>query len=413
MANTPSQKVSSRALGFDSAMITSLFEVLDWVKFWHLEYCKKFRLLIDQKSILVYLCEVAILQEDQSGVSFRYPYMYYYFVARYFRDHITEDEIRNYIKRMSQRLHHTESANIIIFLCYLSKDPYILTMLLEASRALFADYSECDLLGDTKFISALMPDVPHVVLETKDTGENHRELLSEEDDLSENTNDGFQNILDEDKTDKELQEILQVNVAFKTTQILGQLLRNFTGSLKGEQKFDLAQECYSLGLRVLSFALSNIKENQHEMVEAIGEILVSKHPRWPYERLNEEVKYFMFEVMESLAFVIIRHTSDSVGLERLLLTYDDLLAFNKNISYRFIDLLVRLENFRGFPKNETLELFREVRKDRFSAQLLRHMVWYYFYIYPAKHDLRQSVCDKLGIQIQPAIKFQPKKLIRG
>ena len=168
-----------------------------------------------------------------------------------------------------------------------------------------------------------------------------------------------------------------------------------------------------MGLRVLSFALENIEENKNEMVEAVGEILSSKHPKWPYERLNEEVKYLVFSVLEGLAFVLIRHTSDSVGLERLSLTYNDVLKASQNISYRFIDLSVRLENFKGFPKNETFELFKDVRKNRFSVQLVRHLVWYYFYIFPAKHDLLQSVCDKLGIQISPALKPQSPKLLKG
>ena len=203
---------------------------------WHMEYCQKYKLLIDQKRILDYLCAVEILQESQVGVSFRYPYMYYYFVARYFRDHITEDEIRKHIQHLSERLHHTESANIIIFLCYLSKDPFILSMLLDASKKLFTSYHECDLIHDTKSISNSIPDLPRIVLEEKDIEENRKKILLEQDEIDGNQDDSPETKIGEEKADKDLQEILQVNVAFKTIQILGQLLRNFPGSLKRGSK---------------------------------------------------------------------------------------------------------------------------------------------------------------------------------
>lgn len=380
---------------------------------WHTEYCNTYKLTVNQEDILNYLSEVAILLVDSGGISFRYPYMYFYFVARYFRDHITENKIRQHIQRMSGRLHHTESANIIIFLCYLSKDPFILTNLLETSKRLFASYQECNLLTDTKSISRLIPDVPRIVLEDKDVDENHRTILEEEDSLGDHIDYESKELADDGMTDGDLQEILQINVAFKTIQILGQLLRNFPGSLKGDQKFALAQECYSLGLRVLNFAIKNIQNSQQDMIENIGKILRSKHPKWPYEKLNEEVKYLMFSVLEGLAFVMVRHTSDSVGLERLSLTYKDILKSSNNVSYRFIDLSVQLENFKGFPKNDALDLYKIVYKNGFSAQLLRHLVWHYFYIYPSKHDLRESVCGKLGIQINPVLKPQPSKMLKG
>ncbi len=381
---------------------------------WHVKYCDTYKLTINQEDILNYLGEVGILQVDNSGISFRYPYIYFYFVARYFRDHITEKEIHQHIRKMSGRLHHTESANIIIFLCYLSKDPFILKNLLETSKRLFAAYPECDLVTDTKSISGLIPDVPRIVLEDKDADENHRTILEEEDNYTESKDGGDEEVVvDDGRSDEELEEMLQINVAFKTIQILGQLLRNFPGSLKGNQKFELAQECYSLGLRVMKFAVKNIQNSQQDMVTHIGGILKSKHPKWLYEKLNDEVKYLMFSVLEGLAFVIIRHTSDSVGLERLSLTYQDVLNSSINVSYRFIDLSVRLENSKGFPKNETLDLYKKVYKNRFSAQLLRHLVWHYFYIYPSKRELRESICKKLEIQIQPLLKPNIPKMLKG
>jgi hypothetical protein len=38
------------------------------------------------------------------------------------------------------------------------------------------------------------------------------------------------------KYDRQLQDVVKLNIAFKTLQILGQVLRNFPGSLEGVLK---------------------------------------------------------------------------------------------------------------------------------------------------------------------------------
>jgi hypothetical protein len=107
--------------------------------------------------------------------------------------------------------------------------------------------------------------------------------------------------------------------------------------------------------------------------------------------------------------VVVKHVSDSVGLELLNLTYRDLLQTTQNVSYRFIDLSVRLESFEDFHKNDTLELSRLVRKNPYASRLLQHLVWHYFYIYPAPLELKKSICDRLGIQLRQKLQYLPKK----
>jgi hypothetical protein len=217
----------------------------------------------------------------------------------------------------------------------------------------------------------------------------------------------------EEKLDRELEDILQLNVAFKTIQILGQLLRNFSGSLVGEQKLALARECYSLGLRVTKFLLQTIETNREDMVQNLAEFLNSRNPKWPYERLNDEVKFLLFSIMEGLTFVLVKHVSDSVGLELLTLTYKELLQTTENTSYRFIDLSVHLDNFKTFPENEARELHKLIRKNRFAVTLFRHLLWYYLNLFPVPYDLRQSISERFEIQYALNQKPQLPKLLKG
>ena len=72
---------------------------------------------------------------------------------------------------------------------------------------------------------------------------------------------------DDDELDAEEEEkavvsdFFKLNSAFKTVEIIGQILRNYAGSLKGDQKVDLASDCFGLALRTLSFVYNFIERN--------------------------------------------------------------------------------------------------------------------------------------------------------
>lgn len=379
---------------------------------WHRRHCEDYGVHLDFDRMLSDLCEACVLSSTQDAVGFRYPYLYYYFVARYFSEHIQEPAIREHVESMSKRLHHAQSANILMFLTYLSKDPFILGSILRASRSLFSSYVECDLVRDTDFLSALMMKLPQLVLESSDPAESRRKLLARRDELEAADAPGQLSDAWDDQPPglhEDLEEHLQINVAFKTIQILGQILRNFPGSLKGQRKLELAGECYSLGLRVIRFMFESMESLDEDLVHFIADFLRSRNPRWSDDQLSSHTKNFLSTLADALAFIVVKQVSDSVGDQKLSITFRDLLGERDTISYRFIDLSVQLDYYHGFPESHVFKLYKRVGRNPFAAYLLRHLVWYYFYIYPADYSLRQSVCTKLDIKLLPAVHDQRVK----
>ncbi len=84
------------------------------------------------------------------------------------------------------------------------------------------------------------------------------------------------------------------------------------------------------------------------------------------------------------------------------MTFDDLLGEGDNISYRFIDLSIRLDYFRSFPEKQVLQLHKNTWRNLFATQFLRRLVWYHFYINDVGYRIRQRICAKLGIKLLPA-----------
>jgi hypothetical protein len=399
--------LSELAFHFYSERITSISE--NNLRLWHHLYCDKYKLIINLDKIIEGLVEVSILKAETIGLSFRYPYIYYYFVGRYIRDHINESEVRNLIQRISERLHQTDSANIVIFLCHLSKDPFIFDTLLSKSRNLFNKYPEFDLKTDTEFLSNMLSDIPSFIL-TEENPENNRVKELEKKDQAEEkecVEDREGEYDTTDKSDFDLEEFMQINVAIKNVQILGQLLKNFPGSWQGNQKFILVQECYSLGFRVLKFIFTSVDENKEGVVQRLAELLKIHNPQWDSEKIFQSIRIHIFGLLEGMTYGIIKYVADSVGHDSFSLTFEELLnKYPQNISYKFIDLSVKMDYYKDFPKTQIFDLARTVHKNNFATFLLQYCVWYYFYIYKTDYFLRQSVCSKLGIKL-------PQKLTSG
>ncbi len=383
---------------------------------WHNVYCTDYSVRLDFSEILEYFINASVIIREDEKLSFRYSYLYYYFVGRYFRDHIGEQVIRDYILKMTTRLYQNESANILLFLCYLSKDPYILETIISTSKSLFSTNAEFNIITDTDFLYQAFESLPKVILNSNAPKENRRALLDQKDMMSADE----PMLVDQDKEDfvddnEDINQFLQINAAMKTVHIIGQILRNFHGSLKGKQKLELAQECYSLGMRVLKFIFTLVEENIDEILEVISEALPSIKPKLSQREIDEESRRILFMLMEGFTFAIIRHISDSLGHDKLALTFDEIIKSNNHISYRFIDLSVRLDYFfNNFPEAEVIELYKCTKKMSFPQSLLRHLVWYHFYIYPSKYQTRDRMCKKLGIELQlPKIYDERARLIKS
>jgi hypothetical protein len=186
----------------------------------------------------------------------------------YFRDNINKIEIQESISGLSRRLHHEESANIMIFLCHLSKDERVLGAMLEAAKGLFADSPHYDINKQNEFLNRVNEELPKLALDDASPTENRQRLLEQQDARRRIADaDKKEEPAELDEPDDEINELAQINAAIKTIRILGQVLRNFSGSLKGDPKRQLVEACYGLGLRVLGRIFNMVEESLPDLAK--------------------------------------------------------------------------------------------------------------------------------------------------
>ena len=154
---------------------------------------------------------------------------------------------------LSNRLYQTESANIYIFLSHHSKSKFIIKQILERARELFKDEGIIEFNSDIKFINDLIEKKVDNIDFKKE--ENFLEIeINEIDDSSIE----IENPEENNELNEEIDSISKVNKAFKTIEILGYIIKNRYASLAGDDKSDLVEEMYKLGLRSLTFLFKTL-----------------------------------------------------------------------------------------------------------------------------------------------------------
>jgi hypothetical protein len=378
---------------------------LEEMRDWHKKYTAEYRLTFDFDDLLGELVEAEVMDNRHGEYKFRYKYLYYFFVGRYFRDHINEDTIQSRIDDLSRRLYHEESANIMIFLCHLSKDDRVLNAMLAAARNLFTETARFDVSKNSEFFNKLNVDLPKIMLAARDPRENQNKALESRDEQNGRHTGSIAHMCAASECADELTPQLAHNAAFKTIQILGQVLRNFTGSLRGDPKRQLVEECYGLGLRVLGDIFDNAEKSMPQWVEGLSEYIKSRGKKVDEAKIQTSINRFIYNILQAVTCGVIKHVSDSVGTEKAEQTLNEVAKGNDNATVQVIDMAVKLDHYKDFPKVKIEALIKEFAKNNFALAVVRRIVWQHFYLFTTDYALKQQICQKLGITVEQQTKL--------
>ncbi|CAK7010808.1 metallophosphoesterase [Tissierella sp.] len=363
-------------------------------------YNEKYTMKLSSEILKDKYIDSEIISADADKYKFRYKYIYYYFVAKYIKEEINSEIIKEHITNMTGKLYNEDYANIILFLCHLTKENYVINEILNNAKQIFKDFEPYDLNEHKVFIKSMYSRVSELVYPNSEPEENRRALLESKDEIATSNEE-----LDKDdyeESDEEIEDInnmMELNRAYKTIQILGQIVKNFPGSLIGSIKHDIILECYHLGLRTLNVFMSIINENIKDMIEELKMRYKEKNLDKPYDEqaVEEDAKYFILRISEAITISIIKKISESVNNNKLSETYKEIILKNNTISFKIIDISIKLDFLRDVPESEIIRLNEELKNNYFTQNILRHLVFINFYLYRHEHRVKQRICSKLGI----------------
>lgn len=369
----------------------SIQDINNFVKY----YKNKFVFPIKQEVVLRRLNPIISL-DSFSNYSFSYPYIYYFFISKYFADNIKKDEIWKEIENIMQNLHVDENAYIAIFLVHHTKDIKILDELELNAMVLYDKYKPALLTkDDVKFFDEQIDIIVKASLPPSNaTPEKTRHDILESQDKEEEK---------EIKMDEPLELEKDLRRAIRTAEVIGAILKNRGGSLKKTKAEELFEEAMNIHLRILSSFFEIIKDgNAQKMIveiisKALKEIISEKRKILSKNELDKIARRIFWNLNFFFVYGVINKIAHSLGSDKLVEVIEK--VHNKlNTPASF---LVKEKILMWYLKNLKIdEILKRIDQEDFSEiakKVLRFMVVEYNALHPINFKDKQKLENKLKI----------------
>jgi hypothetical protein len=383
------------------------------------EYTRKFDYTPLFPAILSDLVGARALELRDGLYAFKYQHYYYYFIAKYFdrtlrrSDSPEATDLRNRLSYMADRLHNEEFANILLFYLYLTQDWSLIKQILKNADRIFAGTPLADFERDVEFVNAIYKEPAKLLIEDQDV-ERHRDeyrrKLDEVDDLEDNA--PTLTLDPKAAYDDAFSDLHKMNIASKTLQVLGQVLRSSASTLEGDQKLRIADGCYSLGLRTLRTILRIAEGNVDTLRVYISALIreraavIAKDQSLTEGQIARRTDQGVIWLTHIWAYGMIRKISYSVGHSQLGETYDKVLALSPgNAAVRMVDLAVKLEHMATVPEYEIFSLRDKVVGNLFTYQVLRQLIADFFYLHRVEFRTLQRLGGLFKIEGVASVEF--------
>lgn len=388
----------------DVKAITNL-EFKDFHKFFESKYEES----INFENYRDKLLRSALIFKEFDVYKFKYPYVYYYFVAKYLADNIershTREEIKNHIQSMIKNLYNDEYANILMFLIHLSKNEYILNEVLESAKNSFDDMQEISLETEVTALNDLIKSLPDLIIEERTDVKQNRTEMHEQHDKVERSRKMIE--IDEEAANDNFEAIDQLNAfnqSFKTIELIGQLLQSYPGYIEGADKRRLCHEAINSGLRLLNVFLQQFVTDKDYILEETTLFLKSSNLKSDDDRSTREyAKKFLFDFCSWVTFTTIQGISKSLGNKDIKEIIDKVIEENPNVARKLISISTSLDHTYSIPHQDISSLYKELEYNKLPQSILKRMVVQHLHLFEVNFDEKQRICKAVEINYKQQV----------
>lgn len=290
-------------------------------------YKQKYNLPVDPEKVMAALQVARIVSADSfENYSFKYVYIYYFFVAKYLAENI--ESTKMHISEVLSSLEREENAYIAVFLSHHSRSDYILDEIVFSACLLFEKYSSSTLdKEELEFFDEQAELLTTAVLPP--AGDSPRSERARRLAISDEIESECE---DPEKFDSEGDEYfsvqMQIRKSIKTVEVLGSIIKNRSGSLKRERLLSIIEEGIGIQLRFMSFFFDLIgqKNRQEEIIQylegRIEKYVAEKQNETNYDRvpLDEQkriARVYFWNLNFLTVYALINKAISALGSDKL------------------------------------------------------------------------------------------------
>lgn len=379
----------------------------------HENFKKKYRVspyfkkMANFENLKINLEKANILIDNNDRLEFKYKYIYYYFISKYFSENLEKDNIKDIVQQLIYSVYKEESANIIMFLTHHTKNNFIIDTLIKNAKNIFKDNSVVKFEDDISEINNLVEQINlkyEVSESSKETEKNKLNIYEKKDNLTR-----IKPPHEEIETEEDLSFASDLNLAFKTIDIIGNILKSYHTSLEGSIRLNLAEEAHLLGLRTMGLFF-DILNNDIEIIQKKIEELIEKEKTKITSNFEKEkiARSFIFSFSSAISFFFIEKISTALSYNKLSETYKDFLEKHNYNTCKLTNLTMELEFQKELPINLIEDLMNDFQKNKLSEHLMKNIIIKHLYLVPVKYDEKQKICSLLNISSETQKKIAYK-----
>lgn len=353
---------------------------------------------VERDKVIKDLVSSFILQRSETGLKFRYRYLFYFFAAKKLADSLHRGkEAKEKIQHLVNTIHLEKASNIVLFLTHHSKDTWILDEIILSIMDIFSDEEEVTLEADSlSFIQNFVKEIPDLVLENRDARQERLEEDRQKDLIEEQDKD-HNSYVDENEDPAEF--MAKVNKVFRATEVCGQILRNKLGSLERSSLELIYEESLLVSLRFLSVFLKFSQYVQEESIRKIKKI-ITQNPHYSDSKVIREIESFYLGMNYTVILSMLYKTSFSLGSTKGRDIYVKVTEKKDTPALRLIQEIIELQFEKRLDFNKIEKLHGEFSKNPICDRLLKQIILRHCYMHDIGFRDRQKLADKLNISIQ-------------
>jgi predicted MPP superfamily phosphohydrolase len=355
--------------------------------------------------ILSVLCNSNILKFDDEYYTFSYKYIYYFLIAQKISTDL--ESYQELIYDLCNNIHLEINANILIFLSHHSKAQILIDNIVFTSEIPFEKASPLTLNKDdefVKFITEFTNEIKDEIIEDRNPKEEVKKELKKKDAIERNNRD------DEYSEEGILPaEAIEMNQAFRTVKIIGQIVKNQSGDFEKEKLIKLVEAAYNTIFRFLGYYSGMLEKDKELLIETIVEDIKKKEEEKKSRHGNVDVKLIEKTVRNILQFISWRICVDSmtnlmfaVGTKGQNELFDKVNSNIDSPASKIVTFAIKTFYDRIDTK-ELEKLFDDV-KDNYLAQcILREYIKRYLYTNFIERNKRDRIIKIAGFNKQRMI----------
>lgn len=351
---------------------------------------------VDLETRLNQLLRARILSKSGDYYAFSYPYIFYYFAGKFLSQSLSKEETKDWVREACKKLHVRENSDTILFLTHHTNEPWVIELIAGVLGDCFSDVKPMALNGDTGAVDALVESASQLVLEMGNVDENQERYREFGDSISALADD--EPGADPNTEGDGLAFMAKWNLLMKTAEILGQILKNYYGSLEKTQKAAYLSQVFDGPLRAIRGVFEGISGDIEGLITQMDSVLDwdGKKDLTQDER-RKKAKEVAFHLLGMMGYGTIAAMSSYVASDKLREDIRNVVQNNPTNAYRLVEIATRLLRPGSPPLQDVKRLAEDLKDQPYAFQILQTLGFQHMYLYHTSESDKQALCSYLNL----------------